>query len=69
MPKVNVKHAASSSVIKLNCLLDPVFVSQPQERGLAVIWTEADETRNLCSVSPPKARIKKTRPCQCFLQN
>lgn len=34
--------------------------SANQERGLDVIWTEADETRTLCSASPPNAKITKT---------
>lgn len=37
--------------------------SANQERGLAVIWTEADETdRNLCSASAPRPRTKAAEP-------
>lgn len=33
-----------------------------------MIWTEADETRNLCSVSPPAARFKNKKPVNAFCQ-
>lgn len=68
-PLPNGKPMAPSSVVKSEL---PRLIRSPsanQERGLAVIWTEADETRNLCSVSLPNARIKKTRGCQCVLHN